>query len=181
VGTPRKPPEPFRRFKTRADSSSSLDGSRFSWVEGAAEARDAPPPAPCEVDMRTSGGRCRLERHARLWHIDGKMEMMTEEMRREGQPGIGQRGVNVNVKMNVKRQALALPRNATMMMLSRDGRTCSRASSAEIFSVMSARLAGLRLLAATASVVVVWVLMVMAVADDARSTRPIKPLGIVSS
>jgi hypothetical protein len=25
--------------------------------------------------------------------------------------------VNVNVKMNVKRQALALPRNATMMML----------------------------------------------------------------
>jgi hypothetical protein len=109
------------------------------------------------------------------------MEMMTEEMRREGQPGIGQRGVNVNVKMNVKRQALALPRNAVMMMLSRDGRTWSGASSAEIFSVMSARLADLRLLAATASVVVVWVLMVMAVADDARSTQPIKPIGIVSS
>jgi len=37
----------------------------------------------------------------------------------------------------------------------------------EIFSAMSTRLADLRILAATASVVVVLVLMVMAVADDA--------------
>lgn len=108
MGTPRNPPEPFSRFKTRADSSSSLDGSRFSWVEGGAEARDAPPLAACEVDMRAGGGRCRLERHAWLWHMDGKMEMLKVEMRREGQPGIGWRGMNVNVKMNVKEASFGL-------------------------------------------------------------------------
>ena len=49
---PRNPPEPFNRFRTLADSSSSLDGSRFSWVAaGLAEVRDAPPPPDCEVDI----------------------------------------------------------------------------------------------------------------------------------
>jgi len=48
---PRKPPEPFNRLRTLADSSSSLDGSRVSWDEGPAEVGDAPPPPRCEVDI----------------------------------------------------------------------------------------------------------------------------------
>jgi len=46
---PRKPPEPFNKLRTLADSSSSLDGSRLE--EGPAEVRDAPPPPRCEVDI----------------------------------------------------------------------------------------------------------------------------------
>lgn len=46
---PPGPPEPFSKLRTLADSSSSLDGSRLSWVEGVADARDAPLLPACEV------------------------------------------------------------------------------------------------------------------------------------